>query len=92
MDLEELEELEKNYLDERRHRSLDMKLQREDDIDAEELAAELKERYSRADYGVFRGDKDVVPQNVLIPSINDPKLSMVKVKVGLYFPMRCTAE
>ena len=68
-------------MDKGRHRKLDLKIQQEEDIDAEELAAELKQRYSRADYGVFRGDKDVVPQNVLIPSIHDPKLCMVKCKV-----------
>ena len=82
MDKEELEELEKSYLDEGRHRKLDLKLQRDDDVDAEELAEQLKQRYSKADYGVFRGDKDVIPQNVLIPSIQDPKLCMLKCKAG----------
>ena len=31
---------------------------------------------------MFRGDKDIIPQNVLIPSIQDPKLSMVKCRSG----------
>jgi transcription elongation factor SPT5 len=59
-----------------------MQFQKEDDLDAEELAAQLKERYSRSDYGVFRGDKETVPQNVLIPGVRDPKLAMVKCKAG----------
>ena len=59
-----------------------MRLQRENEVDAEALAEQLKQRYSHKDYGVFRGDKDVVPQNVLIPSIQDPKLGMVKVRTG----------
>ena len=77
--------MEKSYLDKGRHRKLDLKFQKEDDLDAQQLAAQLKERYSRSDYGVFRGDKESVPQNVLIPGVRDPKIAMVKCKVGFAF-------
>lgn len=67
-----------------RHRALDTRKQREEELDAEEIAARMKERYGRSDVrGTFRGDSEHVPQSVLIPSVNDPKLWLVGCKVNL---------
>jgi transcription elongation factor SPT5 len=66
-----------------RHRDLDSRKQKEEEVDAEEIAARLKERYGRTDFsrGAFRGDVEHVPQNVLIPSLEDPKLWLLSCRV-----------
>jgi hypothetical protein len=49
--------------------------------DAEQIAERLEQRYGRQDYRGFRGDLEHVPQSLLIPSVNDPKLWLVRCKV-----------
>jgi transcription elongation factor SPT5 len=62
---------------------LDRQRQEAEEIDAEEIAQRLKQRYGRsAALGGYRGDLEHVPQSLLIPSVNDPKIWMVKCKPG----------
>jgi hypothetical protein len=65
-----------------RYRKLDMKRQ-EVEEDAEQIAERLEQRYGRQDYRGFRGDLEHVPQSLLIPSVNDPKLWLVRCKVSV---------
>ncbi|ORX44147.1 transcription elongation factor Spt5 [Piromyces finnis] len=58
--------IEKSYLDERSHRQLDRSRQYQDEMDAEELAEQFKQRYASQSHG-FRGNVDHVPQNLLMP-------------------------
>ncbi|KAG5456129.1 MAG: early transcription elongation factor of RNA pol II, NGN section-domain-containing protein [Olpidium bornovanus] len=63
---------------------LDLERQREEPS-AEELAEQLRHRYSRMDYGrtaQYVGDEGDVPQHTLIPSVQDPSLWVVKCKPG----------
>jgi Spt5 transcription elongation factor, acidic N-terminal len=91
LNTEELEELEKAYRDDTHHRDLNRRLQVEDELDAEAIAERMKERYGRSELsrGSFRGDVDHVPQGVLIPSVNDPKLWLVRCRVS---PMHLYVE
>ncbi|KAJ3361315.1 transcription elongation factor spt5 [Kappamyces sp. JEL0680] len=74
---------EQTFRDQARYRKLDKQRDQQQDEDAEVIAARLKERYGRtAGFGEFRGDSSTTPQAVLIPSVNDPKLWMVKCKPG----------
>jgi transcription elongation factor SPT5 len=69
--------------DDRRHRELDQLREREQAKDAEELARNLQERYGRNRYtGGPAGDVSVTPQHLLLPSVNDPPIYAVKVKIG----------
>jgi len=73
--------IEKSYLDERSHRQLDRSRQYQDEMDAEELAEQLKQRYASQSQG-FRGNVDHVPQNLLMPDVKDPKLWCIRCKPG----------
>jgi len=74
--------IEKSYLDERSHRQLDRSRQYQDEMDAEELAEQLKQRYASQSHG-FRGNVDHVPQNLLMPDVKDPKLWCIRCKVHI---------
>ena len=75
-------DVEQSYRDQARYRKLDKQRLIGEEEDAQVIAARLKERYGKsAAMGAFRGDMEHVPQNVLIPSVTDPKLWMVKCKV-----------
>ncbi|KAJ3224135.1 transcription elongation factor spt5 [Clydaea vesicula] len=76
--------LEKSYLSEDRHRKLDRKRREEEEVNLDQLAQDLKERYGgRSGYNrEYQGDLEHVPQRLLIPSVNDPKLWLVKCKIG----------
>lgn len=78
---EDLEEVQK-HMDTRAHRELDRQRD-ERDMDAELIAQRMKERYGRADHGrgTYRGDLDHIPQSMLMPSVNDPKLYLCQVRV-----------
>lgn len=71
------------FLDDRQHRKLDQSRREvQNEEDAEEIAKRLQNRYKRSDYSsVFKGDLEHVPQRLLIPSVNDPKLWLIKCKV-----------
>ncbi|KAJ1301230.1 hypothetical protein OPQ81_003639 [Rhizoctonia solani] len=49
--------------------------------DLAELAQDYKDRYQRS-AARYTGDVDQVPQRLLMPSVNDPHLFQVRVKVG----------
>lgn len=62
------------------HRKLDKRRQKEEEEDVHVIAARLKERHGGF-RGEFRGDMEHIPQSLLIPSVNDPKLWLVRCKV-----------
>jgi transcription elongation factor SPT5 len=67
--------------DDRRHRELDRRREIEASMDAEKTAQALKERYGRnrpsaQSSGVF------IPQNLLMPSVDDPSIWSIKCKPG----------
>ena len=67
--------------DDRAHRLLDARLDLEASMDAERQAQELKERYGRrTQAGLSAGS--FVPQNLLMPSVDDPSIWGISCKVG----------
>ncbi|KAK5090491.1 transcription elongation factor spt5 [Lithohypha guttulata] len=67
--------------DDRRHRELDRQRQLEQSMDAEAQANRYKERYGRrTTTGLAKGS--FVPQNLLMPSVNDPSIWSVACKPG----------
>ncbi|KAK5951721.1 transcription elongation factor spt5 [Knufia fluminis] len=67
--------------DDRRHRELDRQRQMEASIDAEAAAQRLKERYGRrTTQGLSKGS--FVPQNLLMPSVDDPSIWGFQCKPG----------
>jgi transcription elongation factor SPT5 len=67
--------------DDRRHRELDRRREIEASMDAEKTAQALKERYGRnrpnaQSSGAF------IPQNLLMPSVDDPSIWSIKCKPG----------
>jgi len=66
--------------DDRRHRELDRRRQLQEDLDAEKAAAVLKERYGRTRAAPV--DSVVVPQRLLLPSVEDPTIWGVRCKPG----------
>ena len=66
--------------DDRRHRELDLKRDRELQIDAEKQAALLRERYGRS--RTARTDATLVPKRLLLPSVDDPSIWGVRCKPG----------
>ncbi|KAG5519596.1 hypothetical protein PMAC_001751 [Pneumocystis sp. 'macacae'] len=97
---EEMEELDSDHIlqqDDRKHRDLDRQLQKIEDEDAERLAEEYREKYGRLSSRFYRGDTEVVPQRLLLPSVNDPNLWAVRCKPGrekdiIYKLMRKTID
>lgn len=49
--------------------------------DAEKMADEYRERYGRSSTA-YRGDTGVVPQRMLLPSVNDPSIFRVNCRIG----------
>ena len=69
--------------DDRRHRDLDRRRQEQTDLDLEKQAALYKERYSRyGRNGAASVDSAVVPQRLLLPSVEDPTIWGVRCKPG----------
>lgn len=66
--------------DDRRHRELDRARQAQEDLDAEKAAALMRERYGRN--RVSAVDAVVVPQRLLLPSVEDPTIWGVRCKPG----------
>jgi transcription elongation factor SPT5 len=75
-----IEEAEIVTNDNTHHRSLNRNLHREEEIDLEEQAAMLKERYRRQPR--YNADSDQVPQRLLMPGVDDPSLWQIRVKAG----------
>ncbi|KAB8337069.1 hypothetical protein FH972_021373 [Carpinus fangiana] len=67
-------------IDDAHHRELDRKRQQEIELDAEEQAARFKERYGRN--RVAAADSVIVPQRLLLPSVEDPTIWGVRCKKG----------
>ncbi|KAG5437393.1 hypothetical protein PCANB_000824 [Pneumocystis canis] len=97
---EEIDEIDSDHIlqnDDRKHRDLDRQLQKIEDADAERLAEEYREKYGRLSARFYRGDIEVVPQRLLLPSVNDPNLWAVRCKPGkekdiIYKLMRKTID
>ncbi|KAF2754404.1 transcription elongation factor Spt5 [Pseudovirgaria hyperparasitica] len=66
--------------DDRRHRELDRQREMEASMDAEKQAAALRERYGRSRAAAI--DSAVVPQRLLLPSVDDPSIWGVRCKPG----------
>lgn len=67
--------------DDRRHRELDRQRQMEASMDAEKQAAAYRERYGRRTTTAL-SNSSFVPQNLLMPDVNDPSIWGVKCKPG----------
>ena len=65
------------------HQRLDRQRQELSDQDLARMASEVKQRYVRS-AARYHSDMDQVPQRLLMPSVTDPNLWQIRVKV-LYF-------
>lgn len=78
----ELDEVaQKTFMDDARHREYDRRQREKEDMNAEQIAALMKDRYGKSHAQSFKGDLEHIPQRLLIPSVNDPKLWLAKCKV-----------
>jgi hypothetical protein len=71
------------------HTILDRKERELDDQDLARIAQDLNKRYGRAAVR-YTGDMNEVPQRLLMPSVHDPSLWQVRVKVRRT-PERCVS-
>lgn len=67
--------------DDRAHRELDRKREAEEAMDVEATAARLKERYGRQNR-VSGSASGIVPQRLLMPGANDPRIWFMKCRPG----------
>lgn len=67
--------------DDRRHRELDRRREIEASMDAEKTAQALKERYGRNRPTAQSGGA-FIPQNLLMPSVEDPSIWSIRCKPG----------
>lgn len=67
--------------DDRMHRELDRQRERQEAMDVEETAARLKERYGRKQ-GAGGAGSAIVPQRLLLPGVNDPRIWRMKCRPG----------
>jgi transcription elongation factor SPT5 len=67
------------------YRDLDEKRRVAEDVDAEELAERFKQKYKAGlrSQG-YRGDSEHVAEHMLLPSVNDPSLWLIRCKVRNY--------
>jgi transcription elongation factor SPT5 len=78
---EENEDLSATKTTARRHLDLDRRRREMEGMDDEQVAAFYAEKYGgRSKPQTFK-DTEEVPQQLLLPSVNDPNLWMVKCKV-----------
>lgn len=68
--------------DDRMHRELDRLREQEENMDAEQEAARLKERYGRQGRAGGGGGNSIVDQRLLMPSIEDPRIWRLKCRPG----------
>lgn len=75
-----------------RYARLDNQLEiKEDEINAEDIVRELTERYRARLPSRFIGDRNEIPQRLLLPSVHDPGLWRIRVKVfALVHLLLCT--
>ncbi len=62
------------------HARLDSKRINEEEMDLDKLAKDLKKKYGHSSRSLK--DLEQVPQRLLMPSVIDPNLWQIKVKVG----------
>ncbi|KAK3702448.1 transcription elongation factor spt5 [Vermiconidia calcicola] len=67
--------------DDRKHRELDQQRERAEQMDVEETARQLKERYGRQARGTGAAGA-VVPQHLLLPGTDDPRIWRFKCRPG----------
>ncbi|KAF2436724.1 hypothetical protein EJ08DRAFT_654908 [Tothia fuscella] len=67
--------------DDRRHRDLDRQRELAANLDAEKQAAALRERHSRRNRTAMT-EVSGIPQHLLLPSVEDPKIWLIRVKHG----------
>ncbi|KAI7310012.1 hypothetical protein KC315_g12777, partial [Hortaea werneckii] len=67
--------------DDRKHRELDRQREAQFQMDVEEEAARLKERYGRQSRATGTGTA-IVPQRLLLPTPEDPRIFRMKCKPG----------
>lgn len=68
--------------DDRLHREVDRRREAITEADAEKLASEYREKYGRSTASKYRGESGVVPQRLLLPSVQDPNIWGVRCKPG----------
>ncbi|KAK6860784.1 hypothetical protein PG995_004420 [Apiospora arundinis] len=68
--------------DDARHRELDRRREMENDMDLEQEAERLKKQYGNKRSGRSMGESAVVPQRLLLPSVDDPSIWGVRCKEG----------
>lgn len=68
--------------DDAHHRELDRRREMENDVDLEAAAERLKKRYGNRRSGRGMGEAGVVPQRLLLPSVDDPSIWGVRCKEG----------
>ena len=78
---EELAEVSR-FDDDIHHRELDRRREMDAHLDAEEQAEAFKKRYGHRRGARGLGDSAVVPQRLLLPSVNDPSIWAVRCKEG----------
>lgn len=66
----------------RRHMDLDRRRREMEGMDDEQVAAFYAEKYGARNRPQTFKDNEEVPQQLLLPSVNDPNLWMVKCKVS----------
>ena len=64
------------------NQALDLQRRREEELDAEQIAAQLRERYRSQRGFTAQSDYEEVPQTLLMPSVNDPGLYAVRCRPG----------
>ncbi|EPZ36455.1 transcription elongation factor Spt5 [Rozella allomycis CSF55] len=78
-DESELKETQERYS----RATLERRFLRQEELDVEAEEQRLKQLYGRQSaFREFPIDKDKVPKQFLLPSVNDPKLWMVRCKIG----------
>jgi transcription elongation factor SPT5 len=71
-----------------RHLDLDRRRREVEDMDDEQMADFYDKKYGgRNRVQSFKGSAEDVPQQLLLPSVNDPNLWMIKCKVCMH-PLR----
>lgn len=68
--------------DDRFHREMDRRREAIAEEDAERLADEYREKYGRSTANKYRGDSGVIPQHLLLPSVNEPSIWGIRCKPG----------
>ncbi|KAI9323900.1 hypothetical protein BX666DRAFT_2038802 [Dichotomocladium elegans] len=78
---EEPEEIPSESAMQRRHLDLDRRRREMEGMDDEQVAAFYAQKYGGRRSQAFKSSEEI-PQQLLLPSVNDPNLWMVKCKIG----------